>query len=247
MLVLIYAIYFFIAIVIGFLAALFGLGGGFLIVPTLVFLGVRAHHAVGTSSAIIIFSSLSAIIEYRKHGRINYRAGMLVAFPSIFGAYIGAWATMSIDAAMLKAIFGIALMLVAIRMIKHDVHREKKMKEWIIPFGGFASGVISGLLGVGGGIINVPFLAYLGLSIHSAVATSSFSIFFTSIASATKHYMMGNVELIWLILFTPGIITGAQIGARFAKRMKAKKLKDAFSLFLIILAISMIFKAIHLL
>ncbi len=243
----IYALYFALAILIGFLAALFGLGGGFLIVPCLTFLGVPIHHAVGTSSAIIIFSSLSAIIEYRKHGHINYRAGLLIAVPSVIGAYIGAWATMLINASILKIIFGIALVIVAIRMMRHDVNIERKLKEWVIPFGGFVSGIASGLLGVGGGIINVPFLAYLGLPIHSAVATSSFSIFFTSIASTTKHYMLGNIEPIWIVLFAPGVTIGAQIGAKFARKMRAKKLKDAFSVVLILLAISMILKANHLL
>jgi len=243
----VYVLYFTLAILIGFLAALLGLGGGFLIVPCLTFLGVPIHHAVGTSSAIIIFSSLSAIIEYRKHGHINYKAGLLIALPSVVGAYIGAWATMLINASILKIIFGIALVIVAIRMIKHDVNTEKKLKEWVIPFGGFFAGLVSGLLGVGGGIINVPFLAYLGLPMHSAVATSSFSIFFTSIASATKHYMLGNIEPIWIVLFAPGVIIGAQAGAKFAKRMRAKKLKEAFSVVLVFLAISMILKANHLL
>ena len=244
MAILIYAVYFSIAIIIGTLASLFGLGGGFLIVPALTLLGMPVRHAVGTSSAVIIFSSLSAIIEYRKQEKINYKAGILIAIPSIIGAYIGACLTMHIQAGILKIIFGIVLLFVAFRMIKHEIHIEKKLKYWLIPFGGFSSGIISGLLGVGGGIINVPFLAYLGLPIHTAVATSSFAIFFTSITSAFKHYFLGNVELIWLILFVPGIIIGAQFGAKLAKRVKAKNLKGAFSLLLIILALMMIFKGI---
>ncbi|MCD6171818.1 MAG: sulfite exporter TauE/SafE family protein [Thermoplasmata archaeon] len=242
MAVLIYIIYFSIAIIIGILASLFGLGGGFLIVPTLTLLGLPVHHAIGTSSAIIIFSSLSAIIEYRKQEKINYKAGILIVIPSIIGAYIGACLTMYIQAGILKIIFGIVLLFVAFRMMKQEVWREKKLKHWIIPFGGFLSGIISGLLGIGGGIINVPFLAYLGLPIHVAVATSSFSIFFTSMASAFKHYFLGNVEFIWLVLFAPAIVIGAQFGAKLAKKIKSKDLKSAFSLLLIILALVMIFK-----
>jgi len=239
-----YILYFLLAIAIGFLAALFGLGGGFLIVPALTFLGVPIHHAVGTSSAIIIFSSISAVIEYRKHGSIDYKAGLLIALPSIFGAYIGAWTTMVVDESSLKLIFGIVLIMVAMRMIRHDVLIERKLKAWLIPFGGFFAGLASGLLGVGGGIINVPFLAYVGLAIHSAIATSSFAIIFTSIASTAKHYMHGSMEAIWIAIFSPGIIIGAQLGAKFAKLTKARQLKLAFALFLILIAFSMILKAL---
>ena len=242
---LVYLICFLASIFIGFLSAIFGLGGGFLIVPFLTFLGVPIHHAVGTSSFVIIFSSLSSVFEYRKQKRVNYKAGILIAVPSIFGAYIGAWLTSYISSKLLKIIFGFLLLIVSFRMMRNGVKIEKKLNKWILILEGFSAGFMSGLLGIGGGIINVPVLASIGIPIHSAVATSTFSIFFTSISSALKHYFLGNIEIIWAIILIPGIITGAQIGAKFAKKIKAKHLRLAFALFLIVIAIAMIFKGLE--
>ncbi len=225
--------YFTVGVVIGILAALFGLGGGgFLIVPTLNFLGVEIHHAVGTSSAAVVFTSLSSAIAYARQGRVHYKAGLLLASTAVFGAYIGAWMTGYISAGgELKVIFGgAALIPVAIRTYRKKTVEPDEVRLGgemrvnyppLVPVGGFFAGIASGLLGVGGGIINVPFLTYLGLPIHYAVATSSFAIVFTASAGALKHYAMGNVETVWLALLVPGLITGAQLGAGMAKRMKA--------------------------
>lgn len=248
-----YTGYFGIGVLIGILAALFGLGGGFLIVPTLNLLGVEIHHAVGTSSAAVVFTSLSSAIAYSRQKRIHYKAGLLLASTSILGAYIGAWMTSYISAGMLKAIFGIALIIVAIRIYRKKTREpsevkleEVKLNYKLIPVGGFFAGVASGLLGVGGGIINVPFLTYLGLPIHYAVATSSFAIVFTAMSGALKHYALGNIEFQWFILLTPGLIVGAQLGARIAKRMKANNLKNIFAVVMALLALRMILKGVGL-
>ncbi len=78
------------------------------------------------------------------------------------------------------------------------------------------------------------------MPMHYAVATSSFAIVFTSASSALKHYMLGNVELHWLVLLVPGLIIGAQLGARLAERVKASSLKRAFAIVMVVLALRMI-------
>ncbi|NJD99393.1 sulfite exporter TauE/SafE family protein [Thermococcus sp. LS1] len=243
--------YFAVGVFIGILAALFGLGGGFLIVPTLNLLGVEIHHAVGTSSAAVVFTSLSSAIAYSRQKRIHYKIGLLLASTAVIGAYIGAWMTSFISAGTLKVIFGATLIIVAIRIYRKktaeptEVRLEDvKVDYRLVPFGGFFAGIASGLLGVGGGIINVPFLTWLGLPIHYAVATSSFAIVFTAMAGTIKHYTLGNVELHWLVLLIPGLIVGAQLGARIAKRTKAKNLKNAFAVVMALLALRMILKGL---
>ncbi|ASJ09088.1 permease [Thermococcus siculi] len=246
-----YVGYFVVGVFIGILAAMFGLGGGFLVVPTLNFLGVEIHHAVGTSSAAVVFTSLSSAIAYHRQRRIHYKAGLLLASTAVIGAYIGAWATSYISAAQLKVIFGVVLFLVAIRIYRkksrepEEVSLEDiKLDYKIVPLGGFIAGIASGLLGIGGGAINVPFLTYMGLPIHYAVATSSFAIVFTATSGAIKHYTMGNVEVEWLLLLVPGLIIGAQLGARIAKRTKAKNLTKAFAVVLAFLAVRMVLKGL---
>ncbi|ASA77398.1 sulfite exporter TauE/SafE family protein [Thermococcus sp. 5-4] len=248
-----YVGYFAVGIFIGILAALFGLGGGFLIVPTLNFLGVEIHHAVGTSSAAVVFTSLSSAVAYSRQKRIHYKAGLLLASTAVIGAYIGAWLTSFISAAQLKVIFGLALIIVAVRIYRKKTAEPSEVRledveinYKLVPLGGFFAGIASGLLGVGGGIINVPFLTYLGLPIHYAVATSSFAIVFTATAGALKHYAMGNVETQWLVLLVPGLIIGAQLGARIAKRTRASSLKKAFAVVMALLALRMILKGLGL-
>ncbi|MCD6558530.1 MAG: sulfite exporter TauE/SafE family protein [Palaeococcus sp.] len=240
-----------VGIFIGILAAMFGLGGGFLIVPVLNLLGVEIHHAVGTSSAAVVVTSLSSAIAYSRQNRIHYRVGILLASTAVFGAYFGAWLTSYISASMLKVIFGAALIPVAVRIYRKksiepsEVRLEEVQINYkLVPVGGFFAGVASGLLGVGGGIINVPFLTYLGLPIHYAVATSSFAIIFTASSGALKHYLLGNIEFQWLLLLVPGLIIGAQIGAKVAKRTKASNLKNAFAVVMGLLALRMILKGL---
>jgi len=246
-----YGGYFGVGIFIGILAAMFGLGGGFLIVPTLNLLGVEMHRAVGTSSAAVVFTSLSSAVAYSRQGRIHYKAGLLLALTAVPGAYIGAWSTGYISAAQLKVIFGIVLLLVAVKVYRKksaepsEVRLEEvELNYKLIPVGGFIAGVASGLLGIGGGAINVPFLTAMGLPIHYAVATSSFAIVFTATSGALKHYTMGNVELEWLLLLVPGLIIGAQLGARIAKRTKASSLGKAFAIVLAFLAVRMVLKGL---
>ncbi len=246
-----YLSYFALGVFIGILAALFGLGGGFLVVPTLNLLGVEIHHAVGTSSAAVVFTSLSSAVAYSRQRRIHYKAGLLLASMAVVGAYIGAWLTSFISAAQLKVIFGLALIIVAVRIYRKKTAESSEVRledveisYRLVPLGGFFAGIASGLLGVGGGIINVPFLTYLGLPIHYAVATSSFAIVFTATSGAIKHYAMGNVETQWLILLVPGLIVGAQLGAGIAKRTRASSLKKAFAVVMFFLALRMILKGL---
>ena len=241
--------YFTVGVFIGILAALFGLGGGLLIVPALNFLGVEIHHAVGTSSAAVVFTSLSSALAYSRQKRIHYKVGLLLASTAIIGAYIGAWMTSLLNPTQLRVIFGATLILVAIKTYRKKIVEPVEVEDVrinyrLVPVGGFFAGIASGLLGVGGGIINVPFLVWLGMPIHYAVATSSFAIVFTAASGAIKHYMLGNVEVQWLVLLVPGLILGAQLGARIAKRVKASNLKKAFAVVLALLALRMILKGL---
>ncbi len=228
----------------GILGALFGLGGGFILVPILNMIGYDIKVSIGTSSASIVFTALSASIAYHKHRLIRYREGLILSAFSVAGAYIGAWITDMVSTSLLKFIFGVIMTLAAFRMMKkRETLKKGKLSILLIIFGGFGAGILSGLLGIGGGIINVPLFSHIGMSIHEAVATSSFAIIFTASSGALKHFFLGNVDLKALLLLVPGLIIGAQIGAFIAKRMKAKRLRWLFSLVVLALALRMIIKS----
>ncbi len=239
-------LYFFVGILIGILASLFGIGGGFLIVPVLNMLGTNIHQAIGTSLASIPFTSLSAILAYSRQKKIDYKVGFFLAIPSIIGAFIGAWLSSYIPPIQLEMIFGFVLLIISIRMFKKgDVRVKSDIKtktDRYLPLLsiGFFTGILSGMLGIGGGVINVPVLSYLCFPIHYAIATSNFVMFFTAIGGAVKHYFLGNVKTYLLIPLIPGLMIGAQFGAILAKKMKAEKLKKSFAIALALLALKMI-------
>ncbi|MEM2007240.1 MAG: sulfite exporter TauE/SafE family protein [Sulfolobales archaeon] len=243
-----------IGLLAGTLGSMFGLGGGFLMVPLLNIAGVSMKIAVGTSATAIFFNAISATIAYARYGYIAYRAGLLISITATVSAYLGALLTRYIDVDTLRIIFGVVLLLVATRVA---VMREKsgssqlhKTIQWdfkkymALLGGGILAGLASGLLGVGGGVVNVPLLTYLGAVMHVAVATSSMAITLTSVSSAITHYTLGNIDVVLLALLVPTLIVGAQIGARIARRAKSQTLRRGFAIVLAFIAVRMVLKGL---
>jgi uncharacterized membrane protein YfcA len=171
----------------------------------------------------------------------------------------------AIRADTLKLIFGIVLAVAAIRMftgkkalashgfkrhvmVRRIVDRDGTVFEYNVNlvftmiFAGVA-GLSAGLLGIGGGIVNVPMLTFSGLPIHLAVATSSFLIIFNAITGTVSHGLLGNIDYTHVALIVPGVIIGAQLGAAASKRFKPKKLNLILAIALFLLALRMIARA----
>ncbi|MEM1650432.1 MAG: sulfite exporter TauE/SafE family protein [Sulfolobales archaeon] len=243
-----------IALLAGILGSMFGLGGGFLMVPLLNIAGVSMKIAVGTSAAAIFFNAISATIAYARYGYIAYRAGLLISITASVSAYVGALLTRYIDVDTLRIIFGAILILVAIRVAstreKSGSSQLHKAIQWDIKTyatllgGGILAGLASGLLGVGGGVVNVPLLTHLGAAMHVAVATSSMAITLTSVSSAVTHYTLGNIDMVLLALLVPMLIIGAQVGARIARRTRSQTLRRGFAVVLVFIAVRMILKGL---
>lgn len=237
----------------GVLGSMFGLGGGFLIVPFLNIAGVDMRVAVGTSASAIFFNMLSSTIAYSRHKYVVYRAGVLLSAAAVLTAYLGAQLTEMLDPDLLRVVFGTVLILVGLRMLvtargdKVSGREEVKwgMKNYVVlVLGGCLAGLIAGLLGVGGGVVNVPLLTSLGFLMHYAVATSSMAITITSVTSALTHYTLGNVDLGLLASLAPSLIVGAQVGASITKKTKPVTLRRGFTLVLWIIAARMVLKGL---
>lgn len=236
----------------GLLGSMFGLGGGFLIVPLLNILGVDMKVAIGTSTSAIFFNMLSSTLAYSRHKYVIYRAGLLLSATAIITAYFGAQLTSMLDTNTLRMMFGLLLIIVGARVHVGRGNKsgsDKKELEWnlknyaALSLGGSLAGLLAGLLGVGGGVVNVPLLTSLGLAIHYAVATSSMAIALTSITSALTHYTLGNVDLQFLALLAPSLIIGAQTGASLARRTKSTTLRKGFVITLWFIAMRMVLKS----
>jgi len=261
-----------IAFLVGIIAAMTGMGGGVFIVPFLSLVppydSIGIEKAVGTSLAMIIFTSLSSGIRYSRQRRIDYKVGLILTLTTIPGAFVGAYLTTFITPRVLGLIFGAFLILVALRMVfQFNSYRAlipRIGESWhrkIIDSDGavfeydtninlglvlsFFGGLSSGLLGIGGGALMVPILHLaMNFPMHVTVATSMFIMIFTSISGTTMHLSLGNVNIDYVIFLCIGVIFGAQLGAHFSKKISGKGLRRIFGAILVLVSIRMILKYI---
>jgi len=251
----------------GFAGSMLGLGGGFVMVPILhLGFGLGMKEAVGTSLGIMIFTAMSSALGYWRQGRIDTKLAGYLVVTSVPGVICGALISNVLDQRTLKIVFGCALTLAAIRMFtgkkalasrgfkRHVLQRKITDKYGTVfeynvnlvltmIFAGVA-GVSAGLLGIGGGIVNVPILTLSGLPIHLAVATSSFLIIFNATTGAVSHAFMEHIMYGHALAIIPGVIIGGQLGALASKKFKAKKLQLVLAVALLLLALRMIAKAL---
>lgn len=245
---------------IGILASMTGVGGGVFIVPILTFFyGFIVNSATGTSSAAIIFTAIASTVNYAKQKRIYYKTGLILVITTAPGAYIGAWFATITEERLLALVFGVFLILVAIRMIISIVRKRTQKKAQVartdtelvksgktIAFGvglGFFGGIASGLLGIGGGTLIVPIMTFaLGMPIHYATATSMFTMIFTSISAVTKYHQSNLINFPVALTLAAGSIIGAQVGAYTSKKISGRNLALIFGIILIVAGANMIIK-----
>jgi uncharacterized membrane protein YfcA len=245
---------------IGILASMTGVGGGVFIVPILTFFyDFRVNGATGTSLTAIIFTAIASTINYARQKRIYYKTGLLLAVTAAPGAYLGGWIAKITQEQLLGLIFGVFLILVAARMIvslarrkevdktlpvKTDAELVRSGKIIIVGVAlGFFGGFASGLLGIGGGTLIVPIMAFaLGMPIHLATATSMFTMIFTATSGVAEYYQAGLVNFPIALLFAAGTVVGAQVGAFTSKKISNRNLTVIFSIMLIVAGANMILK-----
>ncbi|MFB3888532.1 MAG: sulfite exporter TauE/SafE family protein [Candidatus Bathyarchaeia archaeon] len=247
---------------IGIVAAMTGVGGGIFIVPllTLVF-GFVPAHAVGTSLAVIVFTAVAASFGYWRQKLVFFRAGLLLAVATVPGSVLGAYLTSVLSPAVLGLVFGVFLVVVAVRMVfESTAFRGKKgsgrslvvseealfadKRRLSVGVGlSFFGGVASGLLGIGGGVLLVPIMALiLLLPMHVVVATSMLTMILTSVAGAAQHYVQGNIDFAYALLLAVGAVVGAQVGAYISGKLSGRNLRRIFAVVLLIVSVQMIIK-----
>lgn len=233
--------------------SLVGAGGGFLLVPLFLLVRGLPHEiAVGTSLAIVAANALSGTLGYVRQGKlIDYRAGVVFALCTFPGAVLGAYSTGLVSGPAFRRIFGALLALVAGYLLlrgarrENEPHRGKKGRAWVQrpsysyhePLGASFSvvvGALSSWLGIGGGIIHVPFLTeVLRFPVHVAVATSHFILGFTALVGLAVHASNGHVNWEIAVPMAAGAVLGAQLGVRLAKKVKGPLIVRLLSLALL--------------
>jgi uncharacterized protein len=266
-----------VSIVAGFIGAMFGLGGGILIIPFLTLVeGVPVPLAVGASIVSVVATSSSSAATYVRDHLTNIRLGMFLEIGAVAGAITGAFVSIFLPAQALFILFGMMLLYTTMVMIRG---RRLDFPSGVIPdmtstllgLGGqyeeqsknaavkyevtrtpltlfvtYFAGIVSGLLGVGGGIIYVPTMNMVSkIPVKVASATSNFMIGVTAAASASVYLFRGDVNPLLTAPLIIGVAGGAILGTRILKLTPPTRVKIAFGVLLAAISLLMILKGFN--
>jgi uncharacterized membrane protein YfcA len=243
----------------GLFGSLLGLGGGVLIVPLLTLgFGLPLREAVGVSLVSVIMTSSAAAGVYLERHVANLRLGMNLELFTALGALVGGSVAFLLDERLLALLFAVLLAYIAFTMIRRrqgpeaeptgdegapDGYVVRNMGKGVV--GATFAGVVSALLGVGGGIIKVPLMHLtMGVPLRVATATSNLMIGITAAASAVIYLLRGEIDPYVAAPTAIGVFLGATLGSRIAPRIDLRYLRALFVVVLIYVAIQMFLKAI---
>ena len=257
---MIFLIYLALGACAGLLAGLFGIGGGLIIVPVLIFsfsmqgmsAEVLTHMAIGTSLATIVITSLSSIKAHHDQGAVKWPVFVILSTGLLAGAFFGVYTAINLSGYVLQKLLGAFAVLVAAKMwfgfkVREGGKIPQKLPEKaILISAGAIIGAVSSMFGIGGGTLSVPFLRRINLSMKQAVATSAACGFPIALMGAFSNIALGetSAELptlatgyVYWPAFLGIVLTSvlfARIGARLAHGLPAEKLQKMFAVFLLL-------------
>ncbi len=269
---------FLVSIAAGVIGALFGLGGGILIIPFLTLVeGIPVEFAVGASIVSVVATSSASAATYVQDHLTHLRLGMFLETGTVAGALTGAYVAIFFQGEnqwMLFLLFGAMLLYAAAVMIsgrRVDFPKAAKSDplasslqlegEYSDESTGtkvsyratrvpqtlgisYLAGIVSGLLGVGGGVIQVPTMNLLSkVPVKVASATSNFMIGVTAAASASVYFLRGEVHPLLVAPLMIGVVAGAAVGTRLLRKTPPARVKILFGVLLIFVAANMILRA----
>jgi uncharacterized protein len=263
--------------VAGLLSGLFGIGGGFILTPMLIFIGIPPAVAVATSTNMIVASSFSGFLSHYKHKRVDIPMGGYLIMGGLLGVSLGVWSFARLQRVgqidlMITLLYISLLVTISIIMLREarqilraraagnaqhhitalDLPAWVATLPWQVQFSrsqvthsvlvpisiGFFSGVLVGLLGIGGGFIMIPMMLYiLRMPINVTVGTSLFQIIFiTAVATLLHAISTHTVDVVLAVLLLVGSVVGAQYGARLSHHVPNHLLRFMMAGLLLIVA-----------
>jgi len=260
---------FLVALVVGVLGSMLGIGGGVLLIPILTgFFGVPIKTAIGASIVSVIATSSAAGAVYVGRGLSHTRLAMVLEIATTLGALAGGITAVLLSPNILEALFALVLISVvySMRQLPAEDHASAPTgsldTSYIDPASGatvaygvrnlplgmgasFLAGNVSGLLGIGGGSIKVPIMSLvMGMPLRAAIATSNFMIGVTAATSAVIYYQRGFLDPIIVLPTALGVLVGAQMGTRMGGKVRSTNLKLVFQGLLLIFAVQMLYQAV---
>ena len=263
----------------GLLSGMFGVGGGFLTTPLMIFYGIPTTVAAASAASQITGASVSAVFAHRRRGGVDYQMGAVLVVGGVIGTGIGAvlfrflTALGQIDTVinvlyvLLLGCIGSFMARDSFREIRAQAKGEavpaRKRRHhplvaslplrwrfyrsglYISPLAplllGMTTGILTMLMGTGGGFVLVPAMLYiLGMSANVVVGTSLFQILFVAMATTMMHALTTKaVDLVLAVLLLLGSVTGAQFGAQFALQVRPERLRLALAVIVLAVAVRM--------
>lgn len=251
----------------GFAAGLLGVGGGMLLVPFMTMMltlkhfpaELIVHMAIATSLSTIMFTSLSSLRAHHGRGAVLWPVVKLLAPGVLIGSWIGPWIGAQLNSSGLALFFAVFVGLSATQMLldkKPSATRELPKSAGMLAAGSVI-GILSGLVGAGGGFVSVPFMTWCNVKIHNAVATSAALGFPIALAGTLSNIYfgwdmpglppgaLGYIYLPALLVVSLASVTTAPLGAKVAHALPVKSLKKVFAIILYLLAAYMLYKAMR--
>jgi uncharacterized membrane protein YfcA len=255
----------------GILGALLGIGGGVFFIPYLVLLlKVPIHQAIATGIVCVIATSSAAASVNVERGFANIRLGMVLEVATTTGAILGGFTANALSGEVLSKVFGSLLFLVAFLMIRRvwigngdattsgksglirGVYFDPAMNKEVVytvqrlPAAlsfSLVAGNLSGMLGIGGGIVKVPVMNLIcGIPIKAATATSNFMIGVTAVASAFIYYANNRVHPVITCAAIIGVLCGSMLGVTTSAKIRGRTVVLIFTVVLLILGMQMILR-----
>ena len=249
---------------VGVLSGIFGVGGGFLLTPLLIFIGVPPTVAVATSANQLIGASVSGVLAHWRRGNVDFKMGYVLLVGGLAGSILGVWVftllkqsghielVISLCYVLMLGALGLLMTIESIRAMlrlhrpgagRRKLHRHtwmhglplktrfRRSKLYIsalLPIGlGFLIGILSAILGIGGGFIMVPAMIYmLGMPTSVVPGTSLLQIIFVA-ASVTvlQAYTNHTVDAVLALVLLLGGVVGVQLGSRFGTKLRGEQLR----------------------
>jgi uncharacterized membrane protein YfcA len=232
---------------IGLSLGLLGGGGSILTVPALVYLvGQAPQSAVASSLVIVGANSLMGALFHHSQGTLNWRVALIFGGAGMLASYLSARLSSHLSPVVLLVAFAGLMLVIGIMLFfrpdrpADEPHAARP--PMLVLASGAGVGVLTGVLGVGGGFLVVPALVMLlGLPVQAAIGTSLAIIAMNSAAGFLGHASSGSLDLVMILVFTAAGLLGAFTGSRLAHRLPSSGLQKAFAVFVVILGLFLLY------
>ena len=256
--------------IVGLPASMCGLGGGFILVPTLIIVfNLPPQNAVAISLVAMCGTTFSAAIGYIRQRRVDYKLALLYDIFDVPGVIIGAYMTTLLPKDLLVGLCGFFILFLSLLLLRNMKAQSSSTKNeelnvttkgWrrrisdtsnkvfeyeirrpiLAMISSLMSGLVTGLAGLGGGITDTTTMILLGIPTHIAIATSEFAMALTNGVGVAAHGILQNITVEYAIPLTIGTILGAQIGVLVAKRTKRETLRKIISVIAFLLSLRLV-------